>query len=101
MTKPLAELKAEVRAQKTAVPALYGKVDFDHVPERFAGDLQSKSMLVEPFARRHRAAILGDTDRVERALAYTMLGDVVADAYASLTPKYGFRRLIDMLVLAC
>jgi len=27
--------------------------------------------------------------------------DVVADAYAALLPKYGFRPLIDMLVTAC
>ena len=30
-----------------------------------------------------------------------MLGDVVADAYAALMPTIPFRRLIDMLRLAC
>ena len=35
MTTPLSGLKARVRAQKTAIPALYGKVDFETVPERF------------------------------------------------------------------
>ena len=100
-TTSLADLKAQVHAQKTDIPRLYGRVDFDQVPERFTTDVNVKSMLTEPFASRHRAAILKDTDRVERALAYTMLGDNVADAYASLIPQYGFRRLIDMLNLAC
>ena len=33
--------------------------------------------------------------------AYTMLGDTVADAYAALMPKYGFRPLVSMLQHAC
>ncbi|MFM8409708.1 MAG: oxygenase MpaB family protein, partial [Alphaproteobacteria bacterium] len=33
--------------------------------------------------------------------AYTMLGDIVADAYAALIPKYGPGRLIQMLQAAC
>jgi hypothetical protein len=101
MKTPLAELKARVRAQKTVIPALYGNVDFEIVPERFTADLRDESMFVESVARRGRAEILRDTDRVERALAYTMLGDGVADAYAALFPTYGVRGLIDMLVLAC
>jgi len=45
--------------------------------------------------------ILADKDRIERARAYTMLGNTVADAYAALMPKYGFRNLIGMLKTAC
>lgn len=101
MTMALAELKARVREQKTANPRMYGKVDFEVVPERFTADPNVKSILTEPFAKRHRPAILRDEDRMERMLAYTMLGDTVADAYAALTPQYGFRRLVDMLKLAC
>jgi hypothetical protein len=101
MTTPIAELRAQVRAQKSAVPALYGNVDFEIVPERFTADPTVKSMMPARLAPTHRAAILRDEDRVERALAYTMLGDTVADAYAALFPKYGVRGLIDMLVLAC
>ena len=37
---------------------------------------------------------------VERMRAYTMLGDTVADAYAALMPKYGFRKTVAMLVEA-
>ena len=40
-------------------------------------------------------------DDLDRVRAYTMLGDIVADAYTALIPQYGFRRLIDMLVAAC
>lgn len=101
MTTSLADLKAQVRAQKTAIPSVYGKVDFEIVPERFTADPHEKSILPGPYARRYRALVLRDPERVERMLAYTMLGDVVADAYAALLPKYGFRKLIDTLTLAC
>lgn len=101
MTTSLEALRASVRAQKTAIPSLYGGVDFDVVPERFAAEPDAKTMLPEPFARRFRAYVLRDEDRVQRALAYTMLGDGVADAYAALLPKRGFRALVDMLVTAC
>jgi len=101
MTTSLAELKAQVRAQKTAIPGLYGRIDFDRVPERFAAGAHDKSMLPEPFARKYRADILRNPEKVERALAYTMLGDTVADAYAALIPTYGFRRLMEMLRVAC
>src|SRR5690242_19860991 len=101
MTQTLAELNARVRAQKTDNPTLYGKVDFDHVPERFTTDPRVKSLLPEPFASKYRGRILAQTDRIERTRAYTMLGDDVADAYAALIPTHGFKKLVDMLVLAC
>lgn len=97
----LAELKAQVRAQKTAVPALYGRVDFDVPPERFTDDPRAQTILPKGIERKYRPALLADRDRVERAQAYTMMGDQVADAYAALLPQYGFRGLVDMLVLAC
>lgn len=101
LTTSLDALRARVRAQKTEIPAMYGAIDFDRVPERFAAEPFARTMLAEPFARKHRARILRDAEGVERALAYTMLGDTVSDAYAALMPRYGFRRLIDMLKLAC
>ncbi|MFZ5723903.1 MAG: oxygenase MpaB family protein [Pseudomonadota bacterium] len=101
MTESLADLKARVRAQKTLIPSLYGNVDFDIVPERFTTDPRVKSMLPARFDRKYRGRILADTAKTERALAYTMLGDNVADAYAALMPKYGFRPLIRMLTTAC
>ena len=101
MTISLAALKAQVRSQKTLIPSLYGGVDFETVPERFTRDPNVQSMLPGGFAAKYRGKVLADTDSVERMLAYTMLGDVVADAYAALIPQYGFKRLIDMLVSAC
>lgn len=101
MTKTLAELKAQVRAQKTLIPSLYGNVDFEIVPERFSTDPGVRSMLPRRFGKKYRARVLANGEKVERALAYTMLGDNVADAYAALTPKYGFKPLIRMLETAC
>jgi hypothetical protein len=101
MKTPLTELKAQVRAQKTAIPAMYGRIDFDQIPERFTADPNVQTILPKPIARKYRPALLRDTERVERTLAYTMMGDNVADAYAALLRQYSFHGLIDMLVLAC
>jgi hypothetical protein len=101
MLTSLSDLKAHVRAQKTAIPALYGAVDFERVPERFTAEAWAQTILPASFERRYRPALLRDTARVERALAYTMLGDTVADAYAALLRTHGFKKLVDMLVVAC
>jgi hypothetical protein len=96
MSLSIDQVRAKVAAQKTQLPALYGNVDFDAVPERFTPDA-SKAVA------RDRAP-LGVTvtqDDLDRVQAYTLLGDVVADAYAALIPQYGFRRLVDMLATAC
>jgi hypothetical protein len=98
---PLAELQAQVRAQKTAIPAIYGKVDFDQVPERFTADPRVQTILPKAIERKYRPSLLADTDRVERARAYTMMGDNVADAYAALIRTHGFHKLVGMLVQAC
>lgn len=101
MVMPLEELKAKVRAQKELIPSLYGDVDFDMIPERFANKLSDETILPEYFTKKYRADILADKEKMERALAYTMLGDTVADAYAALMPKYGFKGLVEMLKQAC
>lgn len=93
-------IQMKVAQQSRLIPSLYGNVDFSIVPHRFAGSVNDNSAL--PSRQRdRRIGILRDLERVERYSAYTMLGDNVADAYAALTPKYGFRRLIDMLKTAC
>lgn len=101
MPTPLPELRAKVHAQKTRIPRMYGGIDFDYVPERFTADPAVKSMFAPSIARKPRSEYLRDAEGVERALAYTLLGDAEADAYAALYPEYGVRGLIDMLVLAC
>ncbi|RLT89351.1 MULTISPECIES: oxygenase MpaB family protein [unclassified Ketobacter] len=101
MSISLTELQQQVRSQKEKIPSLYGAVDFDHTPLRFTADPNVKSQMPRRLAKRFRGPLLADQERVERARAYTMLGDIVADAYAALMPRYGFRPLIDMLKTAC
>lgn len=92
MNAALEKVRAKVASQKTALPALYGEVDFDATPERFTDDPKTS---VAPRLRKL------DPDKVALIKAYTLLGDVVADAYAALMPQYGFRPLIQMLTQAC
>ncbi|HET8706550.1 MAG TPA: hypothetical protein VFM46_09640, partial [Pseudomonadales bacterium] len=101
MVMPLEALKAKVRSQKELIPSLYGDVDFDIVPERFAGKLEDSSSLPSHMAKKYRADIVKNKEAMERALAYTMLGDIVADSYSALMPQFGFKKLVDMLKDAC
>lgn len=96
MSLSIDQVRAKVASQKTLLPALYGAVDFDAAPERFT--LDASKAMVRDRAPLGVAVTQDDLDRIQ---AYTMLGDVVADAYAALIPQYGFRRLVDMLVAAC
>ncbi len=96
----LEQLQAKVASQKTALPALYGDVDFTIKPERFADELVIAGPSQSKFDHM-RPQLLADAEKVARMRAYTMLGDTVADAYAALMPKYGFRGLIGMLKQAC
>jgi len=101
MTQSLDALWEKVRAQKTRIPSLYGDIDFDITPERFTDSMDVRSTLPPHFARKYRKKILADHDKVDRARAYTLLGDTVADAYAALMSEYSFRDLIGMLKKAC
>ncbi|MVF14921.1 DUF2236 domain-containing protein [Ketobacter sp. MCCC 1A13808] len=101
MAISLNELKQLVTSQKERIPSLYGQVDFSKTPQRFAGGEADRTQLPRRMAKKFRGQLLADKERVERARAYTMLGDTVADAYAALMPQYGFKRLIDMLKQAC
>jgi hypothetical protein len=96
MSLSIDQVRARVASQKTLLPTLYGNVDFDAVPERFTPD--AAKAVVRDRAPLGVRVTQDDLDRVQ---AYTMLGDIVADAYAALIPQYGFRRLIDMLTTAC
>lgn len=93
-------VQKKVCSQSQLIPSLYGGVDFTKVPLRFASGDKDVSCL-PAHQNSRRLAMLRDEDRVERYCAYTMLGDVVADSYAALSPTYGFRNLITMLVSAC
>lgn len=93
-------LWAKVESQRERVPAMYGKVDFRAVPERFTATPGDATALSGKYDR-DRDALLADADRVEFIRAYTMIGDVTADAYAALMREHGFRALVDMLTQAC
>ncbi len=96
MTAALEQVRARVASQKTLLPSLYGQIDFDRMPERFTED--PSQAIVQDRAPGGVAVTDYELDLVR---AYTMLGDVVADAYAALMPAIPFRRLIDMLQAAC
>src|SRR3954451_21163949 len=92
-------LADRVRRQRDLQPELYGEVDFGARPHRLPADPDDESSL--PAKLADRAAILADDRVVELMSTATMLGDVVADPYASLMATHSFKGLIDMLVLAC
>lgn len=96
----IAAIAARVRSQAELLPALYGQIDFDTAPERFADGPDDRTELSDVRGKR-RADYLADSELVARIREYSMLGDITGDAYAALIPQYGFRRLVDMLTEAC
>jgi ER-bound oxygenase mpaB/B'/Rubber oxygenase, catalytic domain len=100
MNISIAERDAMIAAQAGQVPSIYGRVDFSITPERFAAEPDAVTELGPEFSAR-RPALLANAELVAQLKAYTMHGDPVADAYASLSPQYGFHQLIVMLEEAC
>lgn len=79
---------------------MYGEIDFDRVPERLA--LGADDVSDYPaHVKVPRDVLLADTELVDVMATATMLGDVVCDAYVSLLPELGMRRLIEMVRTAC
>jgi hypothetical protein len=95
MTNHLTHVHERIEFQKTALPVMYGEVDFDVTPERFTADPS------DSVAAGSRQFTPPPQEMIDRVRAYTMLGDVTADAYAALMPQLGFRKLIGMLETAC
>src|SRR5690242_15082893 len=93
------DLAKRVRSQRTRLPGLYGDVDFSKQPHRLALDPGDESSL--PGWVADRDELLDDERTVELMSTATMLGDVVADAYAALMESQSFKGLIDMLQRAC
>lgn len=96
MTVSLDHVHQRIERQKTVLPVMYGEVDFSATPERYTDDISVSSMAT--YADKFPPP---PADMAARVKAYTMLGDVTADAYAALMPKYGFKRLVGMLQMAC
>ena len=98
MTADLGARLAEVAKQGERLPEMYGAIDFDMPPERFAGAPDDETELDDAV---ERARVLADPRLMALMRAYCLRGDPVADAYAALIPRVGFRRLVQMLVAAC
>lgn len=96
----IAAIAARVRSQAELLPALYGQIDFDTPPERFADGPDDRTELSDVRGKK-RADYLADSELVARIREYSMLGDITGDAYAALMPQYGFRQLVDLLTEAC
>jgi hypothetical protein len=96
----IAELVAKAKSQAVQIPSLYGRVDFSITPERFAAEPDARTELDPKFEAQH-TELLANDELVTRIKAYTMLRDLVADAYAALMPKHGFHHLVTMLEQAC
>src|SRR5437764_2783372 len=93
------ELAERVRSQRDELPSLYGDVDFSARPHRLALDPGDESSL--PSWVADRGELLDDERTTELMSTATMLGDVVADAYAALMGQQSLKSLIDMLQRAC
>lgn len=92
-------LAERVRSQAALQPDLYGDVDFETPPHRHTADPDVPSALHPRMGRRD--ATLDDERTVELIATTTLLGDVVADPYASLEPRFGTKTLVAMLREAC
>ncbi|WP_019634163.1 oxygenase MpaB family protein [Actinomadura atramentaria] len=92
-------LAERARGQRELQPGLYGGIDFAETPYRFTTDPADESAL--PAWVAERGPLLADERLVELMRTATLLGDVVADPYASLVEKHGVRGLIGMLRRAC
>jgi hypothetical protein len=93
-------LTEKIATQITQIPAVYGRVNFSITPERFTAEPGDQTELGPEFSER-RPELLANEERVALIRAYTMIGDLVVDAYASLVPEYGFQELVAMLEQAC
>jgi hypothetical protein len=94
------ERAARVKAQQQALPQIYGSIDFDRPPLRFTTNLDVPSQM-RPSMVDQRPRLLANDELVAALADYTMLGDRVGDAYATLMGEYRFSQLVDMLVQAC
>ncbi len=91
------ELWGQVDAQARQVPKIYGQIDLTAAPERFTTEPSPDALGFGDMT----ADIMADGSLIEMMAAYTLMGDVVADAYAARMEDFGFRRLIEMLETAC
>jgi len=90
-----------VGKQAQHVPQIYGGIDFANLPERFTLEGNAGSASGPISAPDLLAEVIADAALLETMAAYTLMGDPVADAFAARIPEFGFRRLVEMLGIAC
>ena len=100
MNTSITELAGKIASQAIQIPALYGGIDFSITPERFTVEPDAQTEIGPDFAQR-RPELLANAELVALIKAYTMQGDIVADAYVALMPQYGHQKLVTMLMDAC
>ena len=100
MTITIADVATRVRTQAVDQPALFGRLDFEQAPRRWAAEADAETELGRKPGN-NRDTYLADADLVARIREYTMLGDRTGDAYAALIRSLGFRRTVDLLTEAC
>ncbi|GAC1381448.1 MAG: oxygenase MpaB family protein [Marmoricola sp.] len=99
VTTPVNALSDRVRQQRDILPDLYGGIDVARVPHRHTDDPAVASAL--PAWTAERGPMLEDRTLVELLRVATLLGDPVADAFASSAPAGGVPSLFAMLRTAC
>lgn len=80
--------------QKQVAPAVYNNVDLEFTPERFRTAIGETSTLSK---NKRVKQLMEDEAQVEFFRQLTLMGDPVADAYAALFPKLGFKKARAML----
>lgn len=86
--------------QREQIPLIYGDVDFSIVPERYDAEATVDDPRFDTM-RRAVQRVFDDPEMVQVIRDATMTGDRLADAYAALIPEHGFRRLVELIEVAC
>ena len=96
----IANQPPRTRTISSQPPSIYARVDFAIAPERFTVDFNDPCELSPEFLSQRRG-LLANKKLVACIESYTMHGDPVADAYATLISQNRIGRLASMLETAC
>ncbi len=80
--------------QRAIAPSVYQDLDLELQPERFRTTLGENS---QKKGDKHVEAKLNNEQEVEFFRQLTLMGDPVADAYATLIPELGMKKIRGML----
>ena len=93
---PKSFFSTTVMERQALIPAIYGGVDFNQLPERYEQAFDINRLRPSKH-RDYCQRVLERPELIELIQDCTMTGDAVADAYAALMPEYGFKTLVTML----